>query len=50
MIFLFVYVYGLLCPLPLNLCKIHFDFPCFVASFISLFILVVGLGAELLGG
>ena len=29
--------------------KIHYDFPCFVASFISLFILV-GLGSQLLGG
>jgi len=27
---------------------IHYDFPCFVASFISLFILV-GLGSQLLG-
>jgi hypothetical protein len=39
---------------PLNLCmiyeeKIHYDFPCFVASFISLFIRV-GLGSQLLGG
>ena len=39
---------------PLNLCMIceetiHYDFPCFVASFISLFILV-GLGSQLLGG
>ena len=39
---------------PLNLCMIceetiHCDFPCFVASFISLFILV-GLGSQLLGG
>ena len=29
--------------------NIHYDFPCFVASFISLFILV-GLGSQLLGG
>jgi len=29
--------------------KIHYDFPCFVASFISLFILV-GLGSQHLGG
>jgi hypothetical protein len=29
--------------------KIHYDFPCFVASFISLFILV-DLGSQLLGG
>jgi len=29
--------------------KKHYDFPCFVASFISLFILV-GLGLQLLGG
>ena len=29
--------------------KIHYDFPCFMASFISLFILV-GLGSQLLGG
>ena len=29
--------------------KYHYDFPCFVASFISLFILV-GLGSQLLGG
>jgi len=28
---------------------IHYDFPCFVASFISSFILV-GLGSQLLGG
>jgi len=39
---------------PLNLCMIceetiHDDFPCYVASFISLFILV-GLGSQLLGG
>ena len=39
---------------PLNLCmiceeKIHNEFPCFVASFISLFILV-GLGSQLLDG
>jgi hypothetical protein len=27
----------------------HYDFPCFVASFISVFILV-GLGSQLLGG
>jgi len=39
-------------PLPLRMIceeKIHYDFPCFVASFISLFILV-GLGSQLLGG
>jgi len=29
--------------------KYHYDFPCFVAYFISLFILV-GLGSQLLGG
>jgi len=39
---------------PPNLCMIceetiHYDFPCFVASFISVFILA-GLGSQLLGG